>query len=480
METGIQLRDYQETLINDLRKSMKGDNKRIIMQLGTGGGKTVCFTYMVKTASERNRKCMILTDRVALLEQAGGTFDKFGLAHSTITAETKTIPRHCVIVAMSETIKRRCDKRLDYQMLLSNIDLLIIDEAHKATFNKVFKYLNPSCIVIGATATPISANPKTPLIDYYNTIVQGHSIEWMIENNYLAKPLYSRKKLANFDGLKKKGKDFDNAKLEEIYTDVKVFDGLKEAKTNLFGGRKTIIFCSNVQVSRQVADELDCLHVDGYMAIHERESIMYDFENDPHGVISNVDILTTGYDHPPAVNIVLYRDTLSLPLYLQMCGRGSRMCEGKTKFYIYDFGRNIERFGYWHSERIWKLEKSTPSKKRDKLDIFPVKDCPECECLIPKSSKKCPECGYVFPVSEAEKVKVELEMISFDEIKAKLNNENTSISEKESIRKAKGYKIGFLLRQFKSVADFEEYANLKGYKRGWVQRQVSFYENNLT
>ena len=125
------------------------------------------------------------------------------------------------------------------------------------------------------------------------------------------------------------------------------------------------------------------------------------------------------------------------------------------------------------------LEPRKRITKKDKLDVYPIKTCEKCGALIPNQSKQCPECLYIFPVSEKEKVKVRLKMMSYYEIKAKMSDKATTVAEKEQLREVNGYKLGWVLRSFTTVQEFQEYADLKGYKKGWVKRQLEFYEKNL-
>ena len=64
-------------------------------------------------------------------------------------------------------------------------------------------------------------------------------------------------------------------------------------------------------------------------------------------MISNVGILNAGFDCPDIDVVILYRATMSLPLFLQMVGRGSRTTQSKSNFTILDFGNNIQRHGFW-------------------------------------------------------------------------------------------------------------------------------------
>ena len=467
----LNLRQYQTNQINEVRRVFTQGHNSVIMQAPTGSGKTVMFSYIVKSAVERNSRCLILTDRVELLEQSGGTFEKVGINYDNITAKTKAVPLSLVCVAMVETIKRRLKSRLDFQMYLRTIDLLIIDEAHKAAFDPIFAYLKLDCYVIGATATPIRQNAKKPLKDYFSAIVEGPSINSLIKLEYLSKPKYYGVSV-DLSKVKIKAGEFDEHDQEKVFSDVKVFEGLKHNLEKYAKGKKTMIFCSSVQSSINVAHELSCLHIDGEMNPAKRTEILTTFETTPGAVMTNCAITTTGYDHPEIECIVLYRATTSLPLYLQMIGRGSRVTETKKNFIILDFGMNVQRFGYWHIDRKWSLD--PPKKKSRKKDVFPVKFCPECGAVLSVNVKTCEYCGYIYPVTEKERVFAELQELTYAEIQKRMN-EASSVEEMEQIRIAKGYKVGFLLHKFKTFEQFQEYEKLKNYKKGWSYIQSKNY-----
>lgn len=467
----IILRKYQEKLINDLRECVIDGLNRLIMQAATGAGKTVMFSFIVKNASENSKKCLMLTDRKELLQQAGGTFDKFGIYYENITAKSRRLPHSNVIVAMVETVKRRANKRLDFQIMLKALDLVIIDEAHKKSADSIFQYLNEKCIVIGATATPIRYGTKQPLSDYYHTIVEGVPIAQLISDGFLAKPRY-----IGFDvdlsTVKKKRGEFDESDMEKVYSDVKVFEGLKHNIEKYATGKKIMIFCPNVASSKNVAKELGCMHVDGMMSSNERDSVLRIFEETPGAIITNCGITTTGYDCPSIDVVILYRATTSLPLYLQMVGRGSRTTETKKEFIVMDFGMNIQRFGFWHVDRSWTLDGT--KRNKDKLDVAPMKNCPCCDSILAAQARVCPYCGYEYPVKKEEKIFMELQELTYEEVNNRVMEADT-IEEMEIIRESKGYKPGWLFRKFETKEQFEQYADIKGYKKGWVDRQMKFY-----
>ena len=470
----IKLRNYQIRLVEEIRHKFQQGHYRIVVQSPTGSGKTIVFTHIVSELKQ-NIKCLILTNRIELLEQTGGAFEQFEINYQNVTAKTKQIPNCNIIVAMIETIKRRVKTRLDFQLWLKQINLVIIDECHIAAFDPIFENLNNDCYVIGVTATPIRLNSKKPLSDNFTSIIEGSSISYLIQENYLSKPKYYGVSM-NLSKIHIKNGEFDEKEQEKLFTETKIFSGLKENLEKHAKGLKTMIFCPSVNSSKQVANELDCLHIDGNMQLNERNKILKEFEQTPGAIITNCAITTTGYDCPSIECIVLYRATTSLPLYLQMIGRGSRVTESKKNFTILDFGMNVQRFGYWHINRKWSLD--IPKKKSRKKDSFPVKFCPQCGAILAVNTRICEYCLYEYPITEKEKIFAELEELSYKEVQRRIKEAET-IEEMEQIRQAKGYKVGYLLHKFERKEQFQEYAKLKGYHPKWVNYQLKIYANNI-
>lgn len=470
----IQLREYQNNIITEIRAQLRIGHNRIVVQAPTGSGKTVIFSFIVKNAVSKGNRCMIVSHRCELLTQAGGTFARIGITAENITASSKNIPRSLVSIAMIETLKRRLKSRLDFQMYVRSLQIVIIDEAHITSFDKIFPYLSETCTVLAFSATPVRFGKMPELGDFFTSLVQGPAISELISDGYLAHPRYYGVPVA-LGSVHIKAGEFDESDLQKIYTSSEVFGGLHDNLAKHGAGRKTIIFCPTVETSKQVADELGCLHVDGEMSPENRKRILSEFHSCPNGIITNVGILTTGYDHPPVSRIVLYRATKSLPLYLQCCGRGSRTDNGKQDFMVLDFGNNVLRHGFWHAERTWKLENDRVRKvNADREDIYPIRDCPQCEALVPATTRTCPYCGYIWTQSEAEKRIVELQEMEYGAIMKSIKS-GMSVAEMEKIRVVRQYKVGWLLRQLENKEQFEEYARLKGYKPYWVKIQIEQY-----
>ena len=169
-------------------------------------------------------------------------------------------------------------------------------------------------------------------------------------------------------GIKTKGGDYDEETMEDKYDEIQLYHGVYENYIRIISNQKQSY--SHLQY-HQVKHWLVILrkgllieHIDGTTPNKERREILEWFANTEGAMICNVGILNAGFDCPELNVVILYRATKSLPLFLQMCGRGSRVTENKKEFTILDFGDDIKRHGFWQEDRIWSLKR--PEKKKDK------------------------------------------------------------------------------------------------------------------
>jgi superfamily II DNA or RNA helicase len=457
----IQLRDYQIKLVDEVRKSFTNKKKRVILCAPTGSGKTVMFTYIVKNAIEKGGRVLIFTHRTELLKQSSKTFANFGLIPELITANSTPDLSLSLHVSMVETFNRRIE---DYLLFLQSRTLIIIDEAHLESFTKLLPYFSPQTYVIGATATPYRKGKQNSLSDFYTDMIQNVDTPDLIRDGYLSDSITYGVNI-DMKNLKKKGDDYDT---EKYYEENKTYEGVVANYIRLTPNKKTIVFASNVNSSKQVcfqfqSNGIKAKHIDGNTPENERISILEWFANTPNAVICNCGILNAGYDQPDIEVVILYRATTSLPLFLQMCGRGSRVTPTKSKFTILDFGNNVSRHGYWEQHRYWSLEKKVSEKKKAEL----MKSCKQCEALIPIRSVECKFCGYIYkPKTKTQNEMAQLVLLP----KPKLNSlaMKRSNIERVAMCKAGLVKPAYILHQMTNIDDAMEFVGLMGYKKGWL------------
>ena len=468
----INLREYQNNAVSKMRKSISEGKRRLILCAPTGAGKTIIFCYMASQAMRKSKKVLIVTDRIELLKQAGGSLEKFNLKPIEIKAgnELKSL-EGTLYVAMAQTLHRRVKKPM-YQSWINELDLIILDEAHKQSFNYLFEYVQEKTVVIGATATPHREGDQKSLHEFYNEIIEVTTIPQLIKDGFLSKP-ESYGVPIDLSNVKTKGNDYDNDAMGKEFTEQKLYHGVYDNYMKLTPNYKAIIFAPNVDASKAlVADfkskNLPIEHLDANTKKADRKKILDWYQNTPNALISNVGILNAGFDCPDISVVILYRATKSLPLFLQMVGRGSRTTPNKNKFTILDFGNNIFTHGYWEEDRQWHLKK----KRKKKQGEAPVKNCPECSFIMPINQMICPNCDHVFIKQESEEEKqiVILEKLSYNELQKEL--ETASFEKLNLIAKAKNYKKSWIYHQLKTYEDLLKYEKYMNYKSGWAMYQA--------
>src|SRR5690606_13490631 len=107
--------------------------------------------------------------------------------------------------------------------------------------------------------------------------------------------------------------------------------------------------------------------------------------------VVNYNILTTGFDFPEIDCILVLRPTASPGLWVQMLGRGTRPCPGKTNCLVLDFAGNTARLGPINDPVL-------PRQRGKKgAGVAPVRLCEHCLTYNHASARFCTECGAEFP-----------------------------------------------------------------------------------
>lgn len=372
-KTGKELYSYQQGAINKIFEKFETapDDYHLLYQLPTGGGKTVIFSEIVRQyLKHHNKKVLVMTHRVELCNQTSAMLTSFGVVNKVVNSKANLDDQehYSCFVAMVETLNNRLnDDKLD----ISDIGLVIIDEAHYNSFTKLFKFFENS-FILGVTATPLSSNKNLPMKSNYNELITGETIEALIENEFLA-----RAEIFQYDmGLTSlevgSNGDYTVKSSEDLYSSVAMLDKLLLAYQKHSKGKKTLIFNNGINTSVQVyytfkAAGIPIAHLDNTATKKQRKQILKWFKETPDAVLTSVSILTTGFDEPTIDTIILNRATKSLTLYYQMIGRGSRILNNKSKFSVIDLGNNCHRFGPWGADLDWQTIFKSPNFYVDRL-----------------------------------------------------------------------------------------------------------------
>lgn len=422
-------REYQKNAWVNVSNSLR-ENDKVVLCLPTGAGKTVTFSYICQEALKKDngKHILILVHRSELLTQTVKTLSNFGINALSISAKFKgEIPSDIrVIVCMVETIDRRLKAGK-----LSDINprVIIADECHIKSFNKVLDHFN--CKVIGCTATPMYASKKNPMSSYWNDLVIGTSVNQLISEGYLCRPTlytmplsYEQKKQ-----LKKSSTgDYTNESVMNIFGDgyfqIQCYNEYKR----LSEGKKTLIFCMSIEHVEDTYNHF--LSMDSSLKIRfyhsnvkgvDRVELVKWFEETEGAILVNCGVFTTGFDAVTLQTIILNRPIASLSLLHQIVGRGSRPHETKKgEFKIIDLGSNfielnengheIPNLPEWDSAIDWN-DYFNPKKKEE--GVSPLKNCPECDLLVPVRTMVCLDCGYEFPKGKGEEEEKEAIKLKF-------------------------------------------------------------------
>ena len=273
----MELRQYQKDAVSDIRKSFSNGLNRIVLQSATGSGKTVIFTHIAESVNSKNKKVAIITDRKELLLQAGSKLKNV----EYLTASAKKPPLGSVVVCMAETLKRRLKNPL-YLTFIKSFDLIIIDEAHKATFDKIFEHLENNQFVIGATATPHRTGKMKPLSKMYNKIITTIEINDLIEKRFLSKPRYFGVDV-DLSNVRTTAGEFNAGDMGQVYGKSELYEGVIKNYNKHTPESKALVFSSTIENSIKLCADfnekgIEAKHLDSNMNVSIRESILNDFK----------------------------------------------------------------------------------------------------------------------------------------------------------------------------------------------------------
>lgn len=296
--------------------------------------------------------------------------------------------------------------------LFEKFDLILIDECHlvpKAgdgqyiTLIELAKAANPALKVIGLSATPFRL--KGGLLHkgkgrIFTDIAYDIPIHRLVDEGYLC-PLRSKvsKQEVNPSSIRKTGGEYVMSDAEKEFGAKQFVANAVSDITILARSRKKIlVFCCTKKHAEDVAKCFgpDATFLHSGLSKTERDWRISAFKAGRVSVLTNVNVLTTGFDAPDIDCIVFLRPTKSSSLYVQMSGRGMRIAQGKKDCLILDYAGNIREHGPIacvspHSEG----KDGKPAEERIKIVICP--HCGEVHYYERERPELCEDCGKALP-----------------------------------------------------------------------------------
>lgn len=454
----IMLRDYQEAAIADVRLSFREKFKALLLILATGGGKTIIFSQIAKSAAEKNNNVLILAHRDQLIKQASRKLNDCGVRHGIIMAGFTPDFSARVQVASVQTLIRRLDK------IRFKPKLIIIDEAHlsAAKTYKAIVAAFPDALLLGVTGSPCRLDGKSLGLKsggLYDRMIQGISISELIARGFLVRPsVFAPADQLDLSGVHIVAGDYNEKELASVVDKPKITGSAVAHYKKICPDAPAVAWCVNLQHARHVAEEFNANGISTIMLCGEdsseaRDKALKALEMGEVKVITFVGILIEGVDCPAISSIILLRPTMSLSAYLQVIGRGlrpytDRMGVKKTRCVVLDHAGLTFKHGLADEEREWELDAEPKPKRKNKKseDNLKVIQCKSCFAVF-DPAPFCPECGAEVVVknntlqhSDGELTEITPEMA--EQIRANKRREvrnARTLSELERIGAERGY-----------------------------------------
>lgn len=377
--SGRSPRYYQQIAVNRTIEAVAKGQKRIILVMATGTGKTYTAFQIIYRLwkSGAKKRILFLADRTALIDQtARGDFRHFKDA-LTIIKKKQIDTAYNIYLALYQGLSDSQGADAYKQFSPDFFDLIIIDECHRGSakedskWRKILAYFDKATH-IGLTATP-KETTEVSNIDYFGEPIYTYSLKQGIDDGFLA-PYKVVKVTLDIDaeGWRPKEGFVDksgNPVEDRIYnrTDFDkniVVDERRKlvAKkiTEFLKGydrfAKSIVFCIDIEHAEGMRSALAnansdlfaqnnkyVMQITGDNQEGKRELDSFINPSEPYPVIATTSkLMTTGVDAQTCKLIVLDSNIGSMTEFKQIIGRGTRINEeyGKTYFTIMDF-RNV-------------------------------------------------------------------------------------------------------------------------------------------
>lgn len=463
----MKLRDYQARGLQDIRNHLKQGKKRILYVAATGSGKGVVISEIIRSAYEKRNPCLFVVDNRDIVDQIHKHLTGMGLPTGIVMAghPNPSELEHVYVGTVQSVLARKKKGSFDPEKL----KILIIDESHSmrtdGMYDKLLEHY-PEAIVVGFTATPYRMDGQG-LGVFFEEMVQPITYSELVNQKYLVPFKYFIPWIPKMEGIKTSDGDYSQRDLDDLveYNQTRLVADVVHTYATKARGKPAICFAVNIKHSLSLRDGflacgINAVHIDGKTPKDEREEILERMRNGEIEVLCNVGVLTKGTDIPRVSAIIMARPTKSIPLHIQMLGRGARLFEGKECCEVYDHAGNVARLGPVSDYDTWTLSKKKgelkpkdddPTKLKTKKDIT----CDECGHVF-QGTRVCPQCGALkeWETIPREIVEEEGELREMDHQSAKKEHKDWSVEEK-----------------LEWYAQLLYHARVRGYKDGWASNQ---------
>jgi type I restriction enzyme R subunit len=382
--TGRTPRYYQANAINKTIEAIAKSQKRILLVMATGTGKTYTAFQIIWRLwkSGTKKRILFLADRNILVDQTkNNDFKPFGPAMTKISKRQVDKSYEIYLSLYQAVTGNEEEKNIYKQFTPDFFDLVVIDECHRGSaaedsaWREILDYFS-SATHIGLTATPKETNEVSNIL-YFGDPIFSYTLKQGIEDGFLAPYKVVRidldKDLIGWRPNKGQTDKHGNVIEDRIYNLTDMDRTLVlEKRTELVAKRiteylkatdpyaKTIVFCDDIDHAERMRQALVNLNPERMkenrkyvMRItgddKEGKAELDNFINpeEPYPVIATTSkLMSTGVDAQTCKLIVLDQHIKSMTEFKQIIGRGTRINEDYNKFWftIMDFKKATELF----------------------------------------------------------------------------------------------------------------------------------------
>lgn len=404
----FELRPYQRAAVDAVKAELETVDSTLLVA-SVGAGKTIMQAAFIQDIladfPEARFICAVHT-RELVQQNAQAMYELMPWADVGVNSAAlgQRSTRAQILFCSVQSVFRDAHK-------LGHADALIIDECHLISKNSDAMYqtlinglkeINPDLRILGMSGTPYRMDSgyltagDDPL---FKTVAYEFGLGQAIAEGFLVPPSGKRTSVT-FDttGVHTRAGDFVASELSRAVNQEAI---TREAVSEIIrygADRKAwICFCVDVDHAMSVRDEMraqgvSCEAVEGAMDAGSRRRILAAYKAGEIRCLTNVNVLSIGFNHPPIDLIALMRPTKSCALYVQQVGRGLRLSPGKENCLVLDYGNVIQTLG--------PVDLVKPREPGKGLGEAPVRVCPNCFEINYAAARQCVECGHEFEIEE--------------------------------------------------------------------------------
>ena len=396
----ISLRPYQTEARDAILHEWSVGNRKTLLVLPTGCGKTVVFSSVVQNRVEQGGRALIMAHRGELLEQAADKLKKVCGLDSVLEKASSTSIGSNVPVTIASVQSLAQPKRLA-QFARDYFTDIIVDEAHHClsdSYQRVLEHFS-SANILGVTATPDRGDQRN-LGKYFDSKAYEYSMSQAIKEGHLC-PVKAQLIPLELD-IADVGISNGDYMVGEIGSALTPYlDQIAQEMAHYCKGRKTVVFLPLVSISQKFCTILRSY---GFTAAEvngnseDRTEVLEAFERGEFDVLCNSMLLTEGWDCPSVDCVVVLRPTRVRSLYQQMVGRGMRLYPGKDHLLLLDFLWMTDKHDLCRPSALISKDEEITKKMDDRMfgsgdpyDILDAEEQAERDVLAEREAKLAKE-----------------------------------------------------------------------------------------